>query len=54
MQSMPVMQSGAGKRLVEWDVDDAVFMETGKDFLRDAVELLKGVRATSCPSALQS
>ena len=43
-QSMPIVKGGAGRRLIEWSIDDAVWSHAGSDFLRDGVELLKGVR----------
>lgn len=50
LQSLPEKLGGAGERLVEWEIDDAVFLESaGKDFALEAVAVLKGVSsATPC------
>jgi len=49
LQGLPEKLGGAGERLVEWEIDDAVFLESaGKDFMIEAIAVLKGVsRATS-------
>ncbi|EJU04184.1 hypothetical protein DACRYDRAFT_93585 [Dacryopinax primogenitus] len=37
-------QGGAGGYRVEWELDDAVFMESaGEEFMRDAITMLKGI-----------
>ncbi|KAF9518623.1 hypothetical protein BS47DRAFT_1482489 [Hydnum rufescens UP504] len=44
LQTLPVKLGGSGDRLIEWEIDDAVFMESaGKDFSTEAVDVLKGV-----------
>jgi len=44
LMSKPENQGGAGPRRVEWEVDDAVFMESaGEEFMRDAIIMIKGV-----------
>jgi hypothetical protein len=45
LQSLPEKLGGAGDRVLEWELDDAVFLESaGKDFTLEAVAVLKGVR----------
>ncbi|KAH7108536.1 hypothetical protein BKA62DRAFT_682519 [Auriculariales sp. MPI-PUGE-AT-0066] len=44
LQTLPNDLGGAGGRLLEWEVDDAVFQEAaGKAFMLDAIDILKGV-----------
>jgi len=46
LQTLPVDLGGAGPRLLEWEIDDAVFQEAaGKNFMFDAIDVLKGVLA---------
>lgn len=48
LQALPEKLGGAGDRLIEWEIDDAVFMESaGKDFTLEAIAVLKGVRSSS-------
>lgn len=48
LQALPEKLGGAGDRLIEWEIDDAVFMESaGKDFTLEAIAVLKGVRPSS-------
>ncbi|KAI0789113.1 hypothetical protein C8Q75DRAFT_718637 [Abortiporus biennis] len=44
LQVIPEELGGAGNRRIEWEIDDAVFKEAaGKDFMLDAIDVLKGV-----------
>lgn len=44
LQSLPEKLGGAGERTMEWEIDDAVFLESaGKDFTSEAIAVLKGV-----------
>lgn len=44
LQALPEKLGGAGDRLIEWEIDDAVFMESaGKDFTLEVIAVLKGV-----------
>jgi hypothetical protein len=44
LQVLPVELGGAGSRRIEWEIDDAVFKEAaGKDFMLEAIDILKGV-----------
>ncbi|THH12899.1 hypothetical protein EW146_g7270 [Bondarzewia mesenterica] len=44
LQVVPEQLGGAGERRIEWEIDDAVFMEAaGKDFMLEAIDVLKGV-----------
>jgi len=44
LQALPAYLGGAGQRLIEWEIDDAVFRETaGKDFMFAALTVMKGV-----------
>jgi hypothetical protein len=44
LQVLPIELGGAGPRRIEWEIDDAVFKEAaGKDFMLEAVDVLKGV-----------
>jgi hypothetical protein len=44
LQVVPEKLGGAGKFRIEWEFDDAVFKEAaGKDFMLEAVDVLKGV-----------
>ncbi|KZO98834.1 hypothetical protein CALVIDRAFT_534908 [Calocera viscosa TUFC12733] len=44
LMSRPENHGGAGGRRVEWELDDAIFMESaGEEFMRDAIIMLKGV-----------
>jgi len=46
LQVIPEMLGGAGNRRIEWEIDDAVFQESaGKDFMLEAIDILKGVLA---------
>jgi hypothetical protein len=45
LQVVPQNLGGAGSRRIEWEIDDAVFKEAaGKDFMLEAIDVLKGVR----------
>jgi hypothetical protein len=44
LQTLPPNLGGAGERRVWWEIDDAVFLESaGKDFMLEAIDILKGV-----------
>ncbi|KAL5523693.1 hypothetical protein ACEPAG_7866 [Sanghuangporus baumii] len=44
LQVVPEKLGGAGCRRIEWEFDDAVFMESaGKEFMLEAIDILKGV-----------
>lgn len=44
LQVIPENLGGAGSRLIEWEFDDAVFIESaGKEFMLEAIDILKGV-----------
>ncbi|TDL25916.1 hypothetical protein BD410DRAFT_783902 [Rickenella mellea] len=44
LQVIPEHLGGSGNRRIEWEFDDAVFMESaGKDFMLEAIDVLKGV-----------
>lgn len=44
LQALTAQLGGAGHRLIEWEIDDAVFRETaGKDFMFAALTVMKGV-----------
>ncbi|KAI0048264.1 hypothetical protein FA95DRAFT_1491123 [Auriscalpium vulgare] len=44
LQVVPEHLGGAGARRIEWEIDDAVFKEAaGKDFMLEAIDVLKGV-----------
>jgi len=46
LQVIPENLGGAGGNRIEWEIDDAVFKEAaGKDFMLEAIDLLKGVLA---------
>ncbi|KAF9482170.1 hypothetical protein BDN70DRAFT_472847 [Pholiota conissans] len=46
LQVIPENLGGAGGNRIEWEIDDAVFKESaGKDFMLEAIDLLKGVLA---------
>ncbi|KAF8973099.1 hypothetical protein BDZ97DRAFT_1649050 [Flammula alnicola] len=46
LQVIPENLGGAGGNRIEWEFDDAVFKEAaGKDFMLEAIDLLKGVLA---------
>ncbi|KZT72118.1 hypothetical protein DAEQUDRAFT_664730 [Daedalea quercina L-15889] len=46
LQVVPEHLGGAGGYRIEWEIDDAVFKEAaGKDFMLDAIDVLKGVLA---------
>lgn len=48
LQSLPEKLGGAGERLIEWEIDDAVFLESaGKDFTLEAIAVLKGVSSVT-------
>ncbi|KAG8785455.1 hypothetical protein FRC15_001316 [Serendipita sp. 397] len=44
LQALPEKLGGAGGRRLAWEIDDAVFKESaGKEFMLDAIDILKGV-----------
>ncbi|KIJ68005.1 hypothetical protein HYDPIDRAFT_107574 [Hydnomerulius pinastri MD-312] len=46
LQVLPEQLGGAGGNKIQWEFDDAVFKEAaGKDFMLDAIDVLKGVLA---------
>ncbi|KIY74442.1 hypothetical protein CYLTODRAFT_416276 [Cylindrobasidium torrendii FP15055 ss-10] len=46
LQTMSTKAGGAGEYRIEWEIDDAVFMESGgRDFMIDAIDALKGILA---------
>ncbi|RPD59912.1 hypothetical protein L227DRAFT_611729 [Lentinus tigrinus ALCF2SS1-6] len=46
LQVIPQDLGGAGPYRIEWEIDDAVFKESaGKDFMLEAIDVLKGVLA---------
>ncbi|TFK44372.1 hypothetical protein BDQ12DRAFT_672864 [Crucibulum laeve] len=46
LQVIPENLGGAGRNRIEWEFDDAVFKEAaGKDFMLEAIDILKGVLA---------
>ncbi|KAI0930484.1 hypothetical protein AcW1_009154 [Taiwanofungus camphoratus] len=46
LQVIPEHLGGAGGYRIEWEIDDAVFKEAaGKDFMLEAIDILKGVLA---------
>lgn len=46
LQVIPEHLGGAGGHRIEWEIDDAVFKEAaGKDFMLEAIDVLKGVLA---------
>ncbi|KAF8124966.1 hypothetical protein EV363DRAFT_1177302 [Boletus edulis] len=46
LQVLPEQLGGAGGNRIQWEVDDAVFKEAaGKDFMLEAIDVLKGVLA---------
>ncbi|OBZ67010.1 hypothetical protein A0H81_12809 [Grifola frondosa] len=46
LQVIPEQLGGAGAFRIEWEIDDAVFKEAGgKEFMLDAIDVLKGVLA---------
>ncbi|KAI0744056.1 hypothetical protein C8Q80DRAFT_1122359 [Daedaleopsis nitida] len=46
LQVVPEELGGAGPYRIEWEIDDAVFKESGgKDFMLEAIDVLKGVLA---------
>ncbi|KIM74344.1 hypothetical protein PILCRDRAFT_707498 [Piloderma croceum F 1598] len=46
LQVIPEQLGGAGGNKIEWEFDDAVFKEAaGKDFMLEAIDILKGVLA---------
>jgi len=53
LQVLPEQLGGAGRNKVQWEFDDAVFTEAaGKDFMLEAIDVLKGVLAfEEVPSA---
>ncbi|TFK54137.1 hypothetical protein OE88DRAFT_1654644 [Heliocybe sulcata] len=56
LQVIPESLGGAGPYRIEWEVDDAVFKEAaGKDFMLEAIDVLKGVLAfEEVPSSKRS
>ncbi|KZT26669.1 hypothetical protein NEOLEDRAFT_1161968 [Neolentinus lepideus HHB14362 ss-1] len=56
LQVIPESLGGAGPYRIEWQIDDAVFKETaGKDFMLEAIDVLKGVLAfEEAPSSKRS
>ncbi|KZP18722.1 hypothetical protein FIBSPDRAFT_745069 [Athelia psychrophila] len=54
LQVLPEHLGGAGGNKIEWEFDDAVFKETaGKDFMLEAIDVLKGVLGFDELSSLQ-
>jgi hypothetical protein len=48
LQNLPSSYGGAGRRRMEWELDDAVFKEAaGNEFMQEAIDVLKGVCAFS-------
>jgi len=46
LQAVPEAIGGAGRHRIEWEFDDAVLKEAaGKDFMLEAIDILKGVLA---------
>ncbi|KAJ3493349.1 hypothetical protein NLJ89_g11038 [Agrocybe chaxingu] len=46
LQVIPETLGGAGRNRIEWELDDAIFKESaGKDFMLEAIDVLKGVLA---------
>ncbi|GAW04245.1 hypothetical protein LENED_006025 [Lentinula edodes] len=46
LQTVPGNTGGAGRHRIEWEFDDAVLKEAaGKDFMLEAIDILKGVLA---------
>ncbi|KAJ4483250.1 hypothetical protein J3R30DRAFT_3447189 [Lentinula aciculospora] len=46
LQAVPESIGGAGRYRIEWELDDAVLKEAaGKDFMLEAIDILKGVLA---------
>ncbi|KIK67241.1 hypothetical protein GYMLUDRAFT_37321 [Collybiopsis luxurians FD-317 M1] len=46
LQTIPDNMGGAGRHRIEWEFDDAVLKEAaGKDFMLEAIDILKGVLA---------
>jgi len=46
LQALPGQLGGAGGNRIRWELDDAVFKEAaGKDFMLEAIDVLKGVLA---------
>jgi hypothetical protein len=46
LQVLPEQLGGAGPNRIQWEFDDAVFKEAaGKDFMLEAIDVLKGVLA---------
>ncbi|KAI0745828.1 hypothetical protein C8Q76DRAFT_705191 [Earliella scabrosa] len=46
LQVVPQELGGAGQYRIEWEIDDAVFKESGgKEFMLEAIDVLKGVLA---------
>ncbi|KAJ1304426.1 hypothetical protein OPQ81_005574 [Rhizoctonia solani] len=44
LQTLPPSIGGTGKGRIEWEIDDAVFMESGgNQFMLDAIDIMKGV-----------
>ncbi|KAJ7496090.1 hypothetical protein B0H11DRAFT_883840 [Mycena galericulata] len=56
LQIVPEGIGGAGRNKIEWEFDDAVLRETGgKDFMVEAIDVLKGVLAfEETPSSTRS
>lgn len=56
LQVIPEHLGGAGGCRIEWEIDDAVFKEAaGKDFMLEAIDVLKGVLAfEEVPSSKRS
>ncbi|KAF8160786.1 hypothetical protein B0H34DRAFT_672899 [Crassisporium funariophilum] len=54
LQVIPEDLGGAGRNRIEWEFDDAVFKEAaGKDFMLEAIDILKGVLAFEEVSSLK-
>ncbi|KAF9222744.1 hypothetical protein BS17DRAFT_783321 [Gyrodon lividus] len=46
LQVLPEQLGGVGRNKIQWEFDDAVFIEAaGKDFMLEAIDVLKGVLA---------
>ncbi|QRW21371.1 hypothetical protein RhiXN_06360 [Rhizoctonia solani] len=44
LQTLPPSIGGTGESRIEWEIDDAVFMESGgNQFMLDAIDMMKGV-----------
>ncbi|KAG8931146.1 hypothetical protein FRC03_010546 [Tulasnella sp. 419] len=44
LQALPPSLGGAGEKRIEWEIDDATFIESGgKEFMNEAIDIFKGV-----------